>query len=275
MARAATTGGGRTAGAKRPLGWYGTMAMVALLGVFLIAFSRHEELSKTTIAAKTPPRLNRDHWHAAFSVYLCDHFAPNVPLFESQDGMHTHGDGVIHLHPFTTKASGQNARLGVFVDAVSANGHAGTFKLSATELQYPGDKKDWKNGDSCQGKPGKVKMTVNGKPQNIDPTAYHVKDGDLIDVGFVPNDTPLPSNPDEVKNLKAINDVAPPTGTTTPGAKANDPIGSPTTVPGAPTTTPGAATSTPPATSAPAGTPPASTAPASTPPASSPPTSAP
>ena len=242
VARAATTGGGRTAGAKRPLGWYSVMAVVALLGVFLVAFSRNEEQSKVARASTTPPRLNKDHWHAAFSVYLCDHFAVNIPQFESPDGMHTHGDGVIHLHPFTPKASGNNSTLGFYAGSVTTDLKSGPFKLSSTELQFPGDKKDWKNGDQCQGKAGKVKLTVNGKDLNQDPATYIVKNGDLIDVGFVPNATPLPSNPDEKKNLAAITDVPTSTGTTTPttagGTTATTAAGSSaTTTPGSTPTT--------------------------------------
>ncbi|GAC1478667.1 MAG: hypothetical protein NVS1B12_15230 [Acidimicrobiales bacterium] len=233
MARAATTGGGRTAGAKRPMGWYSVMAVVALMGVFLVAFSRNQEQSKVARASSTPPRLNKDHWHAAFSVYLCDHFATNIPQFESPDGMHTHGDGVIHLHPFTPKASGNNATLGVYASSVTSDLKSGPFKLSSTELQFPGDKKDWKNGDQCQGKPGKVKLTVNGKELTQDPATYIVKNGDLIDVGFVPTATPLPANPAEKKNLAAINDVPTSTGTTTPTTAA----GTPTTVAGTTATT--------------------------------------
>ena len=241
VARAATTGGGRTAGAKRPIGWYSTMAAVALLGVFLVAFSRNQEQSKVARASSTPPRLNKDHWHAAFSVYLCDHFAANIAQFESPDGMHTHGDGVIHLHPFTPKASGTNSTLGFYASAVTDNLKTGAFKLTSTELQYPGDKKDWKNGDQCQGKPGKVKMSVNGKQVTQDPSTYLMKDGDLIDVGFVPSATPLPSNPDEKKNLAAINDVSTATGTTVP-AKA--PGQTPTTAAGTTATTTSGSTPT-------------------------------
>ncbi len=211
------------------------MAAVVVLGIFLVGFSRNQEQGKGQLATKVPPRINTgtgtdDHWHAALSVYLCDHFAPNIALFESADGIHTHGDGVIHVHPYTAKAAGNNATLGFFVRAVPGN-----FKLSSTELQYPKDKTDWKNGDKCQGKPGKVKLTVNGKQLNIDPTTYKIRNGDLIDVGFVPDATPLPSNPAEKKNLANITDVSPPTGTTTPGAPA--PSGS-TPAPGSARVTP-------------------------------------
>ncbi|MHB8463820.1 MAG: hypothetical protein ACYDH6_10225 [Acidimicrobiales bacterium] len=258
VARAATTGGGRTAGVKRPMGWYSIMALVVALGVFLVAFSRNQELSKSQLASKVTPIMNKDHWHSAFSVYICDHFAPNVPLFESADGIHTHGDGVLHIHPFTAAAAGANATLGFFVKAVP-----GGFKLSATELKFVHvptdtqvlDDKDWKNGDKCpNGQPGKVKFTVNGKAQTIDPSLYVLKNGELLDVGFVPDALALPSNPAEKQNLKNITDVG---STTTTKA----PAGSPTSAT-PPTSAPAnAPTSAPPDTTAPptTGAPPTST----------------
>jgi hypothetical protein len=255
VARAATTGGGRTAGVKRPMGWYSVMAVVVALGIFLVAFSRNQELSRGQAATKVAPRINQDHWHSAFSIYICDHFLPNIPLFESSDGIHTHGDGVIHVHPFTPAASGNNATLGFFVKAVP-----GGFKLSPTELQVPKisgdnnalDAKDWHNGDKCpNGQPGKVKFTVNGKQQNIDPSTWKLRDKDYLDLGFVPDAAPLPSNPAEKQNLANITDVS--TGTTTPTT--------PTTVAGATTPTSGATT-------------PTSVAPAPTTVPASPPTSA-
>jgi hypothetical protein len=229
VARAAGTGGGRTAGVKRPMGWYATLAVVCALGVFLVAFSRNQELNKGQQAAKVAPRINLDHWHSAFSVYICDHWMPNVPLFESVDGVHTHGDGVIHIHPYTPQASGNGATLGFFLKSYSTNGKGGTFKLSASEIKpavipsdtNPLDRKDWHNGDKCpDGQPGQVKFTVNGKPVKGDPSTWKLRNGDYLDVGFIDVSKPLPSNPAEKRNLANINDVSTSTGTTTPTTAA-------------------------------------------------------
>jgi hypothetical protein len=245
VARAATTGGGRTAGSSQSFGWYLTLAVVALLGLFLVAFSRNQELNRGQAAAApkaTAPVLNTDNWHSTFSVYICDHFVPNIPLFESADGIDSLGDGVIDIRPFSPQASGGNATLGFFVKAVSAAGH-GTFKLSSSELQYikvpgdtnPLDTKDWHNGDACPGgKAGKVAFTVNGKAQKGDPTGWKLRDGDYLDVGFVPAGKSPPSNPAERQAL-----VATPTNTTTTTA-APPTTTAPTTI--APATTAAPAT---------------------------------
>jgi len=254
VARAAGTGGGRTAGVKRPMGWYATLAALCALGLFLVGFSRNQELNKGQQAAKVPPRINQDHWHSSFSVYICDHFMPNVPLFESVDGIHTHGDGVIHIHPYTPQASGTGATLGFFLKSYSSNGKGGTFKLSGSEIQpasIPGDtnvldRKDWHNGDKCpDGQPGEVKFTVNGKQIKGDPTTWKLRNGDYLDVGFIDDNKTLPSNPAEKQNLANINDVATATGTTSPTTAASTPTtGASTTPTTAASTTPTTAATT-------------------------------
>jgi len=225
------------------MGWYGTLAGVVILGLFLVGFSRNQELNKGQQAAKVPPRINQDHWHSSFSVYICNNFMPNPPLFDTVDGIHTHGDGVIHIHPYTPAASGRNATLGFFLKSYSSAGKGGTFKLSASEIRpatVPGDPntklntKDWHNGDKCpDGQPGQVKFTVNGKQIKGDPNTWRLRNGDYLDVGFVDANKPLPSNPLEKQNLANINDVSTSTGTTTAPttvAPASSATTAPTTV---------------------------------------------
>ncbi|HVM67726.1 MAG TPA: hypothetical protein VMU14_22825 [Acidimicrobiales bacterium] len=263
VSRAAGTGGGRTAGVRRPMGWYATLALVVVLGVFLVAFSRNQELNKGQQAAQVPPKINQDHWHSSFSVYICDHFMPNVPLFESINGIHTHGDGVIHVHPYTPQASGRNATLGRFLTELSDNGKGGTFKLSASEIKpaaIPGDTnpldtKDWHNGNKCpDGQAGQVKFTVNGKEIKGDPTSWRLRNGDYLDVGFVDASKPLPSNPAEKQNLANINDVPTSTGTTTPGPSTTAPATGASPNGASPSTTAPPSTGSPPTTASPATT---------------------
>src|SRR5262245_54264911 len=59
-------------------------------------------------ASSDRPRVG-DHWHEAFAVDVCGEWLPNAPTFESpatnprgRVGLHTHGDGIIHTHPFTS-----------------------------------------------------------------------------------------------------------------------------------------------------------------------------
>ena len=47
-------------------------------------------------------------------------------------GIHSHDDGVVHYHPYSGRATGTRARLGVFLDAYDV-------KLSDTKLELPDD----------------------------------------------------------------------------------------------------------------------------------------
>src|SRR5688572_1252934 len=108
VARAASTGGGRTARASRPLGWYAAIALVVILGVSGIVFSRAERREELAAGADdSAPVANQDHWHAAYGIYACDAFL--APLSDERDpkGIHSHADGIIHIHPFVRSAAGR------------------------------------------------------------------------------------------------------------------------------------------------------------------------
>lgn len=90
------------------------MALVVVLGVVLVIVARgsRDPLTSPTTA---------DHWHSAYSIYDC---GTPVPLFQGQadpDGIHSHGDSLIHIHPYNSSATGDDARLGVFLDAMNAS----------------------------------------------------------------------------------------------------------------------------------------------------------
>ncbi|MGH2685267.1 MAG: hypothetical protein ACRDJP_07365, partial [Actinomycetota bacterium] len=97
VARAARAGGGRRASQQRNLVFPGAIAIIGILGVLLIAFARGEDAAD----ADVPPRIN-EHWHAAYGVNICGDW--DQPLVDTQNdrlGIHTHEDGIIHIHPFS------------------------------------------------------------------------------------------------------------------------------------------------------------------------------
>jgi hypothetical protein len=250
VARAATTGGGRTVGKKRPMGWYSIMAALVALGLFLVGFSRNQELSKGQAATKTAPRLNKDHWHSSLSIYICDHFLPNIAQFESVDGIHTHGDGVIHVHPFVSSAGGKNAVLGVFA-------HTEGMKLNAGELKEAGGH-DYRSGDRCpNGKVGEVQVRVFrsqadplGQLATVDPAKIPLRNGQLLTIAFMPRGAHLPPPP-SASQLTRLNDVTPTTTiptTAPPATTAATTTATTTTTPATPATT--TATTTPATTTA-------------------------
>lgn len=117
VARAARASGRtrtRSSG-DQSLGFPLTVAAVLVLGTILVIYARgqHESI------ADIPPRIG-DHWHAAFGAYNCESFLPNqTDVGADVLGIHTHGDGLLHIHPFATSAAGPNAQFGVWADQVN------------------------------------------------------------------------------------------------------------------------------------------------------------
>lgn len=76
----------------------------------------------TGLVATDPagPVANQDHWRIPYGIWTCDMNDGTggwLPPFESTDdpvGIHSHDDGVISIHPFSTEAAGEQAVAGLF-----------------------------------------------------------------------------------------------------------------------------------------------------------------
>jgi len=243
VSRAARTTGGRTARGARPWGFYTALGIVIALGSFVLYTSREDRLERFGNRADTPP-TKADHWHAALGIYECDKFLP--PLADNgrdPHGIHTHGDGIIHIHPFDSQASGNNAVLGEYAETMN-------MKLSATRFSVPGGK-TWDDGDECGDKSGEVQLFVNGQRRSGDPSSYKMNDRDMIVLAFAPRDAEIPKTPPSAPNLDNLTDMGP--TTTVPGQPPGAP-GAPGEPGTTPTTAPGAAPTEPTPTTAPATT---------------------
>jgi hypothetical protein len=207
VARAASTGGGRTSRGKTPWGWYGAISLVVVLGMVLIVTSRNETLDRLGERGSEHP-TTEEHWHSAYGFYFCDQFSP--PLADNgRDplGIHTHGDGIIHVHPFSQAASGNRATLDKFEDTMGIN-------ISRDKLEI-GDRK-YSNGDKCGDKPGEVRVLVDGEPFTGDPSDIKFTDRQALVIAFAPKDVELPKQPPSFAGLNNLTDVpgggAPPSG---------------------------------------------------------------
>ena len=151
-----------------------------------------------TRSATGAPRIN-DHWHAPYSYIVCGQRQPNFPTWEGV-GVHTHADGVIHIHPFTPSEEGGGARLIKWFEY-------GGGKLTADEVQAPGSSKTYHNGDLCpDGRPGQVQVFVSGAKLD-DLRRYIPHDGDVVRIVFGP--------PEEVSQLEDRTIIAPEQATRT------------------------------------------------------------
>lgn len=90
-----------------------------------------------------------DHWHDAFAIYVCNRFLPPVSdTHEDTLGIHSHGDGIIHLHPFSNDAAGPNARMRIFLAQVG-------ITLQGSDLEV-GDTHIRAGKTTCSGKPARL-----------------------------------------------------------------------------------------------------------------------
>jgi hypothetical protein len=134
VARAARTGGRVSSGQPRGLLFPTAVVLVVLLGVGLVVYARNDRLNN---ALSGVPQLG-DHIHEAIGFDACGDFLPNIPVFETQIGIHTHGDGVMHIHPFSQLGVGANATLGRFLKDAHDEGHL-DVSLSDTKLTLLGN----------------------------------------------------------------------------------------------------------------------------------------
>lgn len=230
VTRVARTGGGRTKRGQSSLLFPTMITVIVILGTFLIVFSRSQRQPD-----HTRPRVGSDHWHAAIGFYICDAFAPNVPD-NGQDplGIHTHGDGIVHTHPFSSQSAGKRAILKVWLDTVGA-------KATTSEIKLPNDSTTHKNGQKCGDKAATVVTKVwdtrtdSGHIVTGPPGDIRLKNNQLITIAFVPDGTDIPK-PASESQLDNLSDVGPnATSTTIPGETATTVAGETTTV--APATT--------------------------------------
>ena len=91
-----------------------------------------------------------DHWHAAYGVWICGEFQEPLSDLSDPYGIHTDGDGLIHIHPYSRSAYGANATLGLFADTVGIEFSEASFSLPSGEL--------FESGDECDGEEGVVRV---------------------------------------------------------------------------------------------------------------------
>lgn len=177
------------------------LAAVVVLGLLGIVLTRSG--GEASAGAPRPPSSDYpsgDHWHAAFAVNICGEWLPDPPEFHTaagrsnvQAGIHSHGDGFIHIHPFTSAEAGDHATLGKFFDY-------GGWKASTDEIEvwqgpsFDPDKTTWRTGDRCPGADGRlgtgdrgrVVFEVNCTRVSGNPSDHKLADQEVVAIGFLP-----------------------------------------------------------------------------------------
>jgi hypothetical protein len=247
VARAARAGGTASSGQPRGLLFPGVLALIVVLGVSLVVYARNDRIDQDTDQV---PQIG-DHIHQAFGVNVCGEWFPALNEFESEIGIHTHGDGVLHIHPHSQLGVGANATLGRFLKNADEEGGL-DVSLSDSKLDFGGQVAE-EGETKCDGVEDPVLRMAYWKDVS-DPDALPevttggfndrllTDNGGGITLFFGDKDADIPKPP-AASNLAALGaaDGAtgdPSTSTTVPGATT-------TTAPGATTTTaPGATTTT-------------------------------
>lgn len=253
--RASRVGGGRKAArrAQSSMLWPAVITVVVLLGVLLIVVSRGENQAGATERPRLVAQFPEDHWHEAFGIDICGTAQPDLPEAVNS-GIHTHGDGLIHVEATNSAETGSHATIGKFV-----GDYGNGFRVTDSEIRLPGGK-TYKNGDKCGDKAGRVALYRWDSPSDKTPTIITSGIGDVrlanervVVFSFNPVGATV-EKPASVKNLADPNagegggstaTTLAPTQTTTAGSTETTTAGS------APATTEGSTASSAPPTTTP------------------------
>ncbi len=228
VARAASIGGSSSYKSRTPYAWYGVLLAICVIGLALVALSRHElqqSAATTTTTTTTPesaPPTAADHWKVALSVDICGH-VENLPRSAPRNsGIITQGNGVVDIKPAraganASKYEGSKATLGNFLTQENV-------KLTDTSLTLPSSvgklAGTYDNGRKCGSSAGRVQTLIWGSPSASAPFApvttnqdeIQYGNGELYMVAFVPKGAVVPRPPGHVLVASFLK---PPTTTTT------------------------------------------------------------
>ncbi|MGZ8733960.1 MAG: hypothetical protein ACXW1M_02110 [Acidimicrobiia bacterium] len=225
-------------------GWTVATVVVVIVGVVGIVLARGGSDSNAA------PVVNKDHWHAYLGVNVCGTWLPAAPAFESPLGIHSHGDGLMHIHPYSSAAAGKNATVGRFIDDNEGAG----WELDSTSMKL-WDAAEYQDGYTCpsgefEGKKANLVWATgqfgdpwNGTPRKGNPADFRPQNADIVAIAFLPKGQKVPEPPDAESALSSIQDLggapAASTSSTVAGSSVTDPTApaaseSSTTVPTTP-----------------------------------------
>jgi hypothetical protein len=140
-------------------------------------------------------------------------------------GIHSHGDGLIHIHPFADSAAGRKATLGVFLDQVG-------ITMTNETLTLPSGSTFTEGTTKCEGgKDALVQVAKwdhvadaakGGKPNQIFTDGFdkiRLAANESFTIAFMPAGSTIPAKPDVADRIAKVSDL--PTTTTAPSSESN------------------------------------------------------
>ncbi len=218
------------------------VTVIIVLGLALVVYARQ---SRPSVDASGAPQQS-DHWHHAYGFYLCDTWfklegdaeQPGTDDFTQyqRTGIHSHEDGLIHWHPFSSAAVGSNATLSVFLDTYGVE--LTNSKLTFPENQEPAIREqfaaadpaneelvarenvlEWEDGDACpvdgSDENAELKVVVWNNFTDTDDGTTYIADFDnirldqdqmVVAIAFVPDDTDI-SMPPWAPDLPSLGEI--------------------------------------------------------------------
>ena len=172
----------------------GLLVAVGLVGLLFIAGLFAPGLPISIGTANSP--IIGDHWHAKYTVNVCDYELDPFPV--SPGGIHSHGDGDVHIHPRSASESGENATLALFFNSIGGEltdttmtlpdvyntlgrvaGRTYSFAQDAAGEACPELTDEERAGVGLRS----LQVMVNGVI-NETPSSYVPQDGDEIEIMF-------------------------------------------------------------------------------------------
>lgn len=143
-------------------------------------------------------------------------------------GIHSHGDGLIHIHPFTDSAAGRKATLGVFLDQVG-------ISMTNDTLVLPSGGTLNESTTKCEGgKDGLLQVAKwdhatdaakGNKPNQIFTEGFdkiRLGENESFTIAFMPKDSTIPAKSDVADRIAKVSDL----GTTTTAPSSSEGSGS-------------------------------------------------
>lgn len=200
VARAADTGSRRDIPLFSRIGFPALIGLICILGIANVTFF------KLTRAEEQKPVQNRDHWHAVYGIWDCTQNGGDgawlAPFQSANDplGIHSHQDGIMHIHPFFDAADGPDAQLHVFFDAMGVELTDDSITLDTGRTLT--------SGESCGGEAAQLhirKWQFDFTADTADPEIFttelgeipYLNDREVYSIVFAPLEAEIPLPPEE------------------------------------------------------------------------------